>query len=219
MVLEARYKAEKIWYQFIWEKPKENADVIDYDIHEEITVNASSVFNANNDTTTGMATVIPWVNAPKLLYGTSIIGMAWWWQYAVGTAACADNRVWDGRDEEALPQWTITLTGYTDWKFILSGNDLKVIEWWTYLFNIEQTNYTRTSQTTDYYIRTKVTVNDSVVVDWRVFYWPTAFKWSWPIVVPAWWILKIYWMLRHVSTEVAQSWPWVERNVSMVRIW
>jgi hypothetical protein len=33
--------------------------VVDYDIHDEITKDTSSVINANNDTTTGMATVIP----------------------------------------------------------------------------------------------------------------------------------------------------------------
>ena len=72
MVLEARENAETIWYSIIWEKEKDASNVIDYDIHEEITIDTSSVFNANNDTTTGMANVIPWVNAPKLIMDTSI---------------------------------------------------------------------------------------------------------------------------------------------------
>lgn len=76
-VLDARYKAEKIWYSFIWEKAKENPDVIDYNINEEVTKDTSAVFNANNDTTTGMATVIPWVNAPKLIAQTSIYWIDW----------------------------------------------------------------------------------------------------------------------------------------------
>ena len=71
-VLEARKDAEKVWYPVIWEEKKDASNVIDYDIHDEITVGSSSVLNANNDTTTGMATVIPWVNAPKLLMDTSI---------------------------------------------------------------------------------------------------------------------------------------------------
>lgn len=84
-VLEARYKAEKVWYSFIWEKAKEDPNVIDYNINEEITKDTSAVFNANNDTTTGMATVIPWVNAPKLIAKTSTywIDFNAWFQWGV----------------------------------------------------------------------------------------------------------------------------------------
>lgn len=71
-VLEARKDAEKVWFPVVWEEKKDTSNIIDYDIHEEITIDTSSVFNANNDTTTGMATVIPWVNAPKLKLSTSI---------------------------------------------------------------------------------------------------------------------------------------------------
>lgn len=71
-VLDARKNAEKITYQIIWKDIKDASNVIDYDIHDEITIDNSSVLNANNDTTTGMATVIPWVNAPKLKLSTSI---------------------------------------------------------------------------------------------------------------------------------------------------
>ena len=71
-VLDAWKNAEKITYQIIWEEVKDASNVIDYDIHDEITIDNSSVLNANNDTTTGMATVIPWVNAPKLKLSTSI---------------------------------------------------------------------------------------------------------------------------------------------------
>lgn len=72
-VLDARYKAEKVWYPVVWEEVKDASNVIDYDIHDEITKDASAVINANNQTTTGMANVIPWVNAPKLLADTSIV--------------------------------------------------------------------------------------------------------------------------------------------------
>lgn len=72
MVLSARYKAEKIDYPVVWEKTKESSDVVDYNIQEEITKDTSAEFNANNDTTTGMANVIPWINAPKLRAETSI---------------------------------------------------------------------------------------------------------------------------------------------------
>lgn len=81
-VLDARFKAEKVWYPVVWEKVNDAENVIDYDIHDEVTVDTSSVFNANNDTTTGMATVIPWVNAPKLIANTSIYWIEEWWDYA-----------------------------------------------------------------------------------------------------------------------------------------
>ena len=71
-VLEARENAEKIWFPVVWETTKDSSDVVDYNIREEQTIEQSSVFDANNNTTTGMATVIPWVNAPKLLESTSI---------------------------------------------------------------------------------------------------------------------------------------------------
>lgn len=71
-LLDARIDAEKIDYQAIGEKTNDASNVVDYDIKEEQTIEQSSVFNANNDTTTGMANVIPWVNAPKLKLSTSI---------------------------------------------------------------------------------------------------------------------------------------------------
>ena len=77
-VLEAWQDAEKVWYPVVWEEKKDASNIIDYDIHEEITKDASNVINANNDTTTGMANVIPWINAPKLIANTSIIWDLWW---------------------------------------------------------------------------------------------------------------------------------------------
>lgn len=72
-VLDARKNAEKIAYPVVWETQKDASNVIDYDIREEQTKDISAEINANNQTTTGMANVIPWVNAPKLIEGTSII--------------------------------------------------------------------------------------------------------------------------------------------------
>ena len=72
MVLEAWENAEKVWYPVIWEEEKEASNVIEYNINKEITKDASNVINANNDTTTWMATLIYGVNAPKLLEKTSV---------------------------------------------------------------------------------------------------------------------------------------------------
>lgn len=100
-VLDARYKAEKVWYSIIWEKAKEDPNVIDYNINEEITKDTSAVFNANNDTTTGMANVIPWVNAPKLIAQTSILwidfnaGYLWWVRYRFSNWPSVTIPVWE----------------------------------------------------------------------------------------------------------------------------
>ena len=63
----------EIWYNIVWEPVKDADYVIDYNIREEQTKDAFAEKNANNQTTTGMANVIPWVNSPKLLLDTSII--------------------------------------------------------------------------------------------------------------------------------------------------
>lgn len=82
-VLEARTDAENIGYPVVWEKTKDTSNVIDYMIREEQTKDLSAEINANNQTTTGMATVIPWINAPKLINTTSIYSA----RYASASAA------------------------------------------------------------------------------------------------------------------------------------
>ena len=84
MVLEARKDAETIWYNILWEEAKSASNVVDYNLNQEITKDTSAASNANNDTTTGMANVIPWINAPKLVYSTSIV---WYPQYPVTVLA------------------------------------------------------------------------------------------------------------------------------------
>lgn len=71
--------AEEVWYWIIWEEKKDPSNVIDYNINSEQTKDTSAIINANNQTTTGMAWVIPWINAPKLIAETSIIWWVWWW--------------------------------------------------------------------------------------------------------------------------------------------
>lgn len=118
MVLEARKNAEEIWYSVIWEKEKDVSNVIDYDIHDEITKDTSSAINANNDTTTGMATVIPWINAPKLIASTSIIWDLWWWFKAQIVKFTSDM---------TLEQWQAILDSYLNWYFtipVLSLSDV-----------------------------------------------------------------------------------------------
>lgn len=83
MVLEARANAEKIGYPVVWEEVKDASNIIDYNIRPEQTKDISYEINANNQTTTGMATIIPWINAPKLINTTSIYSA----KYAAATAS------------------------------------------------------------------------------------------------------------------------------------
>lgn len=93
MVLEAWENAESIWYYEAWKEAKDDANVIDYNINEEQTKDEFAKINANNQTTTGMANVIPWVNAPKLLAGTSVI-WAWWGWWWGGSASYSELTIW-----------------------------------------------------------------------------------------------------------------------------
>ena len=122
-VLDAWQDAEKVWFPIIWEERKEPSNVVDYDIHGEITKDTSSVINANNDTTTGMANVIPWINAPKLIATTSIIWDLWWgWWWSVIASVQVPVNYFNTWQNEQLKSW-ITI----------------VNEWWTWFTNEEWT--------------------------------------------------------------------------------
>lgn len=138
-VLDAWENAEVVWYSLVWEKTKESSNVIDYNINEEITTNTSAIFNANNDTTTGMATVTPWVNAPKLIESTSIYKNAQnntWWALLSGSVrliypddTTGKIRTWTMSDE----YWNIKFENKTgddvlwDWVIIPT-------KWWYQLY-------------------------------------------------------------------------------------
>jgi len=140
-VLEARANAEKVWYPIVWEEVKDASNVIDYNINEEITIDNSSVFNANNDTTTGMANVIPWVNAPKLLQSTSIIGDAQplsWWVTITGTVDLdyPDDNTDTIRTDWTLSNqyWNIPYKIKTDWSSSLWNWFMFPVQWWYQLY-------------------------------------------------------------------------------------
>ena len=121
-VLEARKDAETVWYPVVWETEKDASNVIDYDIHDEITKDTSNIINANNDTTTGMANVIPWINAPKLIASTSII---WWWADGGSAWATLTSDTFSIHTEAAE---TITAESHT---FAISNEtwDLSYTQW------------------------------------------------------------------------------------------
>ena len=146
-VLEARKDAEKVWFPVVWEATKDGSNVVDYDIREEQTKDISAEINANNQTTTGMATVIPWVNAPKLLESTSIIASkkpwyisallmgTWdephepWWQALIQSYIITDP-VWE-------PQYTIKgnnnnrIVIPADWAYQL---DITYPQHWSFVY-------------------------------------------------------------------------------------
>ena len=118
-VLDARKDAEKVWFPIVWEAEKDQSNVVDYDIHWEITIDTSSVFNANNDTTTGMATVIPWVNAPRLLESTSIYRNVANKTWYVKTSASVSIRI----DQWDVLTWLVRPVTIQD-------------QWWAYTYSI-----------------------------------------------------------------------------------
>ena len=114
-MLEARKKAEKVWYQVVWEEAKDASNVIDYSINEEITKDKSAEQNANNQTTTGMANVIPWVNAPKLIAKTSIIWDLWWGWWEVWFKA----KIIQFTSSYSLTDAQAILEAYLDWYWVI----------------------------------------------------------------------------------------------------
>lgn len=140
-VLDARKDAEKIWYPVVWEKQKDASNVVNYDINEEITIDTNSLFNANNDTTTGMATVIPWVNAPKLIENTSIYQDAesktWWAKlFKSFHLYYPYDDTWSIRNDWTISDeyWNIKFEGVT-WP-TLQWNWLKIPATWWYEMTI-----------------------------------------------------------------------------------
>ena len=165
-VLEARKDAEKIWYPVVWETEKDASNVIDYDIREEQTLWQSSVFNANNDTTTGMATVIPWVNAPKLIASTSIYGIKW----ADPSTVIVE---WQSTSH---PLWDFVYVS-TVWNYWDATNQLTIPEKWTYSIDFScwdnQIWYSpNTWHYNDYYILVNwevvATVNTPLRLEWNL---------------------------------------------------
>lgn len=131
MVISARYKAEEVWYWIIGEE-KKLPNEIWYNINWEITKDAAAVENANNQTTTGMANQIPWINEPKLKADTSIYWI-WWW----GSLSSYWFFYYNSPDRissfERIVNWTeVQQSGwYTMWTYWI-----KVPNAWLYFVNL-----------------------------------------------------------------------------------
>ena len=146
-LLDARVNAEKITYPVVWEDVKDPDNVIDYDIRDEQTKDISAEINANNQTTTGMANVIPWVNAPKLIESTSIISSPKPW-YTQATF----NWSWDTAHE---PWWQQMI-----WNYVISG------EVWTPKFTV---TWTKINIPAEWVYQIAITYPE----DWSFHYWVT----------------------------------------------
>ena len=158
--------AEKVGYPVVWEDIKEADNVIDYNIREEITIDASSVLNWNNNTTTWMATVIPWVNAPKLIASTSIYWDLWgWWEEHVFSA----KAYWQWHVvRPSSPQWFIKTFTLSEERgtdvFENTANWLKFpVSWW-YQFDV-----TLPRQWANYKTETYITLNS----------WGNLYSYAW----------------------------------------
>ena len=192
-VLEARKNAEKITYPVVWEGTKYADNVIDYDIREEQTKDISAEINANNQTTTGMATVIPWVNAPKLLESTSIISnkevwyiyayisMSWKnyvtvWEYVVVWNAAFSDQVWEPQFTKTSNNWYAVVPA--DWIYQL---DITRPYWW---YNWCRDTTLRTSKQwtikSDYWAL-DTTHTDTIKIaltKWEQISWYTYLRWT-----------------------------------------
>ena len=134
-LLDARKNAEKITYPVVWEEEKNASNIIDYDIRDELTIEWSSVFNANNQTTTGMATVIPWINAPKLIANTSIywdFGYEVWWVNISWSRWL--NHPYD--PSWTIRNWTLSWERWDLWFSVIQDSWLRIPETWRYQFEI-----------------------------------------------------------------------------------
>lgn len=134
--LDARVNATKVWYPIVWEKTEDASNVIDYDIRSEQSKDISAEINANNQTTTGMANVIPWINAPKLIEDTSIYKKI----KTLSVSADAwnihiDIAPWESPKTVDITQFTLSDENWTV-KFTQTVDWLKVPATWTYVFTV-----------------------------------------------------------------------------------
>lgn len=160
-LLDAWANAEKITYPVVWEEIKDASNVIDYDIREEQTIDKSSVFTANNGTTTGMATIIPWVNAPKLIASTSIIWLIWWNAEEWTLQATADwsmyyHFIWSESHDEDITTFTLSDESWTA-QLIQTADWLEIPLSWTYALEMRYQ-----------WISSSMSCTDNLVVNWEI---------------------------------------------------
>jgi hypothetical protein len=218
MVLEARENAEKVWYPVVWEEVKDADNVIDYDIRDEETKDTAAMINANNQTTTGMATVIPWVNAPKLLESTSIISAprAWYIQATVDWNWGWDYPPWE---QQRIHDYVLSNeVGKLKFTIIWATNNMVVFPAdWTYQIDI-----TYPTQWSFHYFNTRIYDTNT---SWKFIdhTWHTGSAWprdTETVVRDFKKGAKLYAICEYVYVW---SWTWADRNpyltMTITRLW
>lgn len=131
MALEV-LEAQEIWYPVVWQEIKYPSNVIDYNINQEQTKDTSSITNANNQTTTWLATVVPWINAPKLRAETSIS----WASSSSGTVisnVVVPIRYNSSGEYKQLDSW---ITIINEWGAWFTEESWTVYVWRKWIYNI-----------------------------------------------------------------------------------
>ena len=167
-VLDARKDAEKVWFPAVWEETKDAFNVVDYNINKEITIDQSSVPNWNNDTTTWMANVIPWINAPKLISDTSIykpIIIDKWPDVTVNGSTNSSSSKFQFNNLTYTVTWDIDY-GNNTWYIHIPISWLYRIhvKWWDQRYNVYS------DWSTAYYFIESVDLNVTETVElWKAF--------------------------------------------------
>lgn len=160
----------EVWFPVVWESIKQTDNVIDYNIREEQTIDTSAVFNANNQTTTGMANVIPWINAPKLILTTSIYwSFTVWSLQATASSTLTHSFDWYETYTQETKTFTITDESWTE-KLKQTAQWLEIPSDWTYMLNMEY-----------WWIAWSMDCDDEILVNWNSVH---TFTWSWSIYWP-----------------------------------
>lgn len=196
-VLEARANAEKITYPVVWEEVKDASNVIDYDIRSEETKDVSAEINANNQTTTGMATVIPWINAPKLIETTSIISKKDIWYIAATVVFRSREMTYSWESSPFVPD-TITDEEWA-YKFYIDGEFLYIPADWWYQLDITRPQFVYATGNSSYWITTLECREWTIATDT----WDSQSTW------------------RHTSTETVKltKWNWLHWYWTIVWNW
>lgn len=182
--------AEEIWFNYVWEEKKDASNVIDYNINSEQTKDLFAEINANNQTTTGMATVIPWINAPKLRAATSIVGWAGGWAIQYAEIALSYNGTITQNNYENFDDMTITWDSFVSIDPNYSNRIL--IEPWVYFayVYIDAWNVYRTFDTSMRYFYSWMVVWPEiidVINSTEMMSISTIFE-----VTTTWWCLRIW---------------------------
>lgn len=181
-VLEAWQWAEKVWFPVAWEQIKYASNVIDYGINEEITIWDNSFINANNNTTTWDATLVYWVNAPRILEKTSIYQNS---EEKMWSSTLVFTWTLDNPDEPSINirsasitnnYWNIELynritTGsWVNWVLI-------PVSWW-YQLDITYAQWWGSQIHVDTIIKTAQWFSWDDIIDQYLYAWSWTYTWS-----------------------------------------